>query len=285
MRRLRLRTLLILLVLVTTIPIALFAAWLIARTAAQQETLIDRQNLDEARAVMVGVDQEVEDVIASLNVLALLEPIDAPDKTHFIQIASRVFPTHPNWESIRLVDPSMTVLASTSGPPSIAPLLHPQWARDVMATGRPAVSHLIQHPESKRWMVTIGVPVLRQGAVKYVLTARLYSTAFSEILRRQSVPPGGVVALLDGEQRIIARTRNEEKYVGGPSAPDFVAHAREGPEGTWRSRLLEGTQAYAAWSRSPLTGWTVGIGMPAEPVAGPVRRSFRALLAAGVGMC
>src|SRR4051812_42651391 len=127
MRRLRLRTLLTLLVLVTSIPIALFAAWLISRSAAQQETLIHRQNIEQARAVLVAIDQEIEDVIASLNVLALLEPIDAPDKTHFTEIASRVFPTHPNWESIRLVDPSLIVVANTTGPPTTAPLLHPEW--------------------------------------------------------------------------------------------------------------------------------------------------------------
>jgi signal transduction histidine kinase len=121
--------------------------------------------------------------------------------------------------------------------------------------------------------------------VKYVLTARLHAEAFSEILRRQSVAPGGVVALLDGEHKIIARTQNEDKYVGGHATSDFEAHARVGSEGSWRSTTLEGTQVYAAWSRSPLTGWTIGIGMPAEPVAGPVRRSFRALVAAGACMC
>src|SRR6476661_11138270 len=100
MRRLRLRTLLIVLVLVTAVPIAVFAAWLISRSSAQQEALIDRQNIEQARAVIVAVDQEIEDVIASLNVLTLLEPIEAPDKGHFAQIAARVVPTHPQWQSI-----------------------------------------------------------------------------------------------------------------------------------------------------------------------------------------
>ncbi len=45
--------------------------------------------------------------------LALLEPIDAPDKAHFTEIAARVMPTHANWESIRLVDPSLQVVANT----------------------------------------------------------------------------------------------------------------------------------------------------------------------------
>jgi len=284
MRRLRLRTLLILLVLVTTIPIALFAAWLIARSSAQQEALIDRQNIEQARAIIVAVDQEIEDVMASLNVLALLDPIDAPDKAHFTEIAARVIPDHPNWESIRLVDLSLKVVADTAGTPAL-PLKHPEWAKRVIETGRPAVSHALQEAATGRWMVTVGVPVRRGGALKYILSARLYARAFTDILLQQHVPDGGVVTLLDQDPKILARTLNEDKNLGRQPTPDFVARSRTATEGSWRSVTLEGTRAYSAWSRSGLTGWTIGIGMPAEPVVGAVRRSFTALVAAGIGMC
>jgi hypothetical protein len=171
MRRLRLRTLLILLVLVTTIPIALFAAWLISRSSAQQEALIDRQNIEQARAIIVGVDQEIEDVIASLNVLSLLEPIDAPDKTHFAEIAARVLPTHRHWQSIRLIDLSLNVVANTQGPSATEPLQHPDWAKRVIESAQPAVSHALKEQTTGQWMVTVGVPVFRRGKLTYVLSS------------------------------------------------------------------------------------------------------------------
>jgi PAS domain S-box-containing protein len=52
-------------------------------------------------------------------------------------------------------------------------------------------------------------------------------------------------------------------------------------EGSWRTNLLEGAPAYASMSRSSLTGWTVGIGMPAEDLDGPIRRSVLALAITG----
>jgi len=283
MRRLRLRTLLIILVLITTIPIALFAAWLISRSSAQQEVLVDRQNIEQARAIIVAVDQEFEDVIASLNVLALLDPIDADDMTRFNELSARVLPTHPEWESIRLIDPSFRVVASTGGP-STAALQHPEFVRQVIATRQPAVSHALREATSGRWMVTIGVPVIRGGQLRYVLGARLYVGAFSEILHRQSVQPGGVVTLLDAEPKIVARTLNEDRYLGRAPSADFLIRSRNALEGSGRTRLLEGTPAYSAWSRSQRTGWTIGVGLPAEPIVGPVRRSFTALLLAGVCM-
>ena len=285
MRRLRLRTFLALLVLVTTIPIAVFAAWLISRTSAQQEALIDRQNIEQARAIIVAVDQEVDHAIASLTVLALLESIDGPDKAPFVAIAGRVMPTHPQWESIRLIDTSLRVVASTNATPDGAMAVDPEWVKQIVATGQASVSHAFLEPGSQRWMVSVGVPVRRGGTLRYVLTARLYAAAFRAILQQQSVPPGGVVTLLDDTLQILARTLHEEQYLGRPATAEFVARSRRDAEGSLRTRMLEGTPAYSAWSRSRLTGWTIGIGMPAEPVAGPLRRSFAALIVAGLGMC
>ena len=125
MRRLRLRTLLAVLVLVTTLPVAAFAGWLISRWSAQQQALIERQNIEQARAILVAVDKEVESTIASLNVLAAIDEIDAPDKADFIRIATRILELHPGWHSVRLIDNSLELVASTSSAQDGSPVLGP----------------------------------------------------------------------------------------------------------------------------------------------------------------
>jgi signal transduction histidine kinase/ActR/RegA family two-component response regulator len=283
MQRTRLRTILALLVLVTTLPAAVLAVWLIPRWWTQQRALIERQNVEQARAISVAVDQEIGTTIASLNVLALLEQIDAPDKTHFTEIATRVLPLHPGWESLRLIDPTLRVLASTAGQPAVLPLRYLDWVRVVLDTGQPAVSKAVRDPASGRWMINVGVPVRRGGALKYVLSAGLYTHAFSAILEQQKLPPGGVVALLDTSPVIMARTRNEDKYLGRAATPEFVERSRSSPEGSGRSTMLEGSRAYSAWSQSNVTGWTVGVAMPSDAVDAPARRSLIVLIAAGAG--
>ena len=136
MRRVRLRTILTLLVLATTIPVAGFAAWLIPRFWRQQLQLIDRQNVEQARAISVAIDEEVEATTASLNVFALLDPIDAADSTAFTGIAARVLPIHPSWESVRLIDRSLRVIATTTGSPGASPLINSEWVRSVIDTLR-----------------------------------------------------------------------------------------------------------------------------------------------------
>ena len=171
---------------------------------------------------------------------------------------------------IRLVDPDMNVLSSTSGSPDNVPVLDPDWALEVIETGRAAISGVRQDSGSGQWVVSIGVPVQRRGRLKYVLGVRVYAKMFGDILRRRKGTDEGVVTLLDRRTVIVARSRNEDRYVGRPPTPDFAQRSRQAPEGSWRTVLLEGTAAYSAWTRSPLSGWTIGIGLPAAPVDGPI---------------
>jgi signal transduction histidine kinase len=284
MRRVRLRTLLIVLILVTTLPVAAFAAWVIWRSTADQAALIDAQNIEQARAMLVAVDQEIKATIASLKVVALAEQIHETDKTRFSAMASRVLPLHPGWQSIRLIDPSLRVLSNTAGPASDAPLLNPDWVREIIQTGRPAVSSPRRDPVSGQVVVSIGVPVTRGGRLEHVLGARVYARMFGEILQRQKAPAEGVAVLLDHKNVILARTLHNDRYAGQPATPEFIARSGEAMEGSWRSVMREGIPAYSAWSRSALTGWTVGIALPAAPIDDSVRRSFVTLVAGGLAL-
>ncbi len=273
-----------LLVLATTLPLGLFAGRLIWTSWKQQQAMVARQNIDTARAISVGVDQEVRGTIAALNVLASVDAVDRADWRAFYDLALRMLPLHQNWYAIRLIRPSGEILVNTEVSLGQSSRTNADWVVRVRDTGHPAVSLLHQGRDSQEFFISVGVPVVRSGSVVYVLGARLRSTAFSETLRRQNPPPDGVVTLLDANQMIIARTRNEDRYLGTRPAPEFVAHSRETAEGSWRSVLLEGNAVYSAHSRSSLTGWTVGVGMPAELVDGQVRRSLGSLIGAGIAV-
>ncbi len=57
---------------------------------------------------------------------------------------------------------------------------------------------------------------------------------------------------------------------------------RAPPEGSWRPSTRDGTPVYAAFSRSALTGMTVGLALPREEVDGPIRRILWILAGAWV---
>jgi signal transduction histidine kinase len=280
MRRVRLGTILTTLVLVTSVPLAGLAAWLSWTSGAQQQALIAAQNIEKVRIVSSSIDTEIERTWGGLATLGTLAPLGAADVSRFSEIATRMLPVHPAWDAVRLIDRTQQVIASTE--PGDQIFGDPEWIGRIFETGSNAVSTLRQS-RSGQWVVNVGMPVVRAGKVQYVLAARLRARALTTSLLRQQPPDGGVLTLLDVNHAIIARTRNEELYLGRQATPDFVARVRAATFGSQRAVMLEGTPAYSAWFRSPVTGWTTALGTPSESIDGPLRRRAAVLIAAAVG--
>ena len=267
----------------TIVPLGLFAGRLVFTSWQQQQDLVNGQNVERARAISVAVDQEVHSTITALNALAVLASIDPDNLRPFYDSAARMLLLQPGWQAVRLVEPGSRVVVNTAVPfGEESALVNDDWIRRVRDTRRPAVSSVRRDPATGQFFVAIGVPVPRDGPLRYVLGARILAAEFSGVLLRQQAPADGVVALMDGDLTILARTRAEDMYIGGKPHPDFAGAVRSAPEGALRSTLLEGTPSFSAWSRSPVTGWTVGLGLPAAAVDGPIRNSLWLLVAVGV---
>ena len=280
--KLRLRAILALLVLTTSVPLGVFAGILIVRSTDEQRKLVEQRNVETARAVSVAVDQHVESARAALQALASTDILTTPDRYTFNEVALRLVPTQPGWFAVLLVHPSGAVMADTAlGDNDIPSFTTADWVNRVVTTRQPSVSNLFQDATAGGYFFVVAVPVVRSGEVRSVLAAQIRTTSLSEILRRQSAPPNGVMTILDRVPVIMARTRGEAQFVGKAPSNDFQQATARMSEGSWRSTMLEGTAAYASMSRSPLTGWTVGIGMPAEDMNAPIRSSMLALVFVG----
>ena len=288
--KLRLRAILALLVLTTTLPLGLFAALLIARSSQDQRSIIERRNVETARAVSVAVDQHVESVRTTLLALAATEVLDAPDRDAFNAVALRLVPTQPGWYALLLVHPSGAIIADTALAEGEKPaFITAGWVRAVLANKRAAVSNLFQDATTGGYFFVVAVPVIRSGEVRTILAAQIRASSLSDILRRQSAPPNGVISVVDRVSQIMARTRGEPEYVGKPPSRDFITMLSRSDEGSWRTLTLEGIKGYASMSRSPITGWSVGIALPTEEIDRPIRQSMWALgligaVILGIGM-
>jgi PAS domain S-box-containing protein len=282
-RRIRLGTILVLLLLVTLVPLGLFAGQLVLRSWQQQLNLVNSQNVERARGFRVAIDQEVQSTITALNALATLGDLEAGDFHAFYGDAERMVQLLPTWQSVRLVGLDSRVIVNTAVPlGSPSALVNDDWVRSILQTKQPAVSSLVHDVAAGQRFVSIGVPVMRDNRIRYVLGARIPASAFSSVLRQQNAPVDGVVAVIDARMTIVARTRAEEKFVGGSPSPDFTRAITSAAEGAVRSTLLEGIPSFSAWSRSPLTGWIIAIGLPASAVNQPTLQSLQLLVTVGL---
>jgi PAS domain S-box-containing protein len=107
--------------------------------------------------------------------------------------------------------------------------------------------------------------------------------SFTDLLSRGRLPPDWVATLIDRNGIIVARTRNVGQLLGKSATSKFVDLSRSAQsEGSFQDVTLDGVFVLGAYSRSPLSGWTVGLGIPGATVERPLRTSLWAMAGGGL---
>jgi signal transduction histidine kinase len=275
-RKVALRTRLFYLAAAGFLPLAVMSGVGLLALVHQQRTLAERAEIGISRALSTAVDAELSRSLAVLEAIATATILDSGDLARYRELAQRVAETRPQWRAVILHDAQGRMVLNTTYPPGAA---LPQTAERetvdfVLREHRPAIGTLARGQEGM-YSFGLRVPVVRQGELRYVLSAVLAPDGIREIINRQRVPSDWVVSVFDAKDQRVARTRQHEEFLAGPPAPGLKAlmDAR-GSEGVALTATLEGETNYVAFTRSPVTGWTVAIGIPPSYVDAAGRRSL-----------
>lgn len=155
---------------------------------------------------------------------------------------------------------------------------NPELLRRVFATGEPIISDIYMGGVLKKPVLSIELPVTNNGKVKYDLSIGLLPSEFDSILAAQNFPPTYVAAVFDSQGTIVARTHAPEKFVGQKGTAEFIQRIRETREGSTNTVTREGIPTFSVWSRSPVTGWSVGIGIPQSNLEAELMHSLILLI-------
>ena len=279
---LSLRLHLLTLVAVVAAPLLLFAAAMALWSAQQQQTAVESGLLDTSRAMSLAIENELQGSISALAALATSRELDADDLAAFYEQARLLRTTQQWWYSVWVGDAEGRQVLSLHRPlgeplPSIADRAY---FVEAVRTRRPVVSGLIESRITAGYHVAVAVPVVRQGAVRYVLVAGYRPEGLSAILRNVSASVAGVLSIVDGDFRVLSRSRDIEKWAGRRATDPYIAAVRAGTPAVTRAQSLEGDAVYVAVQSVPISGWTVGIGVPARLIEGPLRQrlAFTAVL-------
>jgi PAS domain S-box-containing protein len=282
-----LRWYLVIPVLATLCPLLAFSAFVVHQNGLASRTATEQNLLETARAVALALDAHFEASIRSLRALAASEHLDKGDLRAFHREAIRTGPAYEEWSGISLFDASGRRLLYSLEPfgmplPPVPPRMAEPFRR-LVDTRRPAVSDLFLRPVSKGPGFSVAVPVVRDGEVRYVLSAGVDGAVLSTIVARQRVPADWTLTILDPQYVIAARPRTPE-LVGQTAGPNFVARARAATSGVSRDVTREGVPAYTAFSRSPAYGWMTSLAVPAATVDAAAVGPLRTIIGAGVAL-
>jgi signal transduction histidine kinase/ActR/RegA family two-component response regulator len=274
-----LRRRLLLLAAAGIVPLGAIAGLSLYALIEEQRAQAGRTGLEVTRALSTAVDAELRRSIAVLQSAAIGPALDSGDLARYHASMRRILETRPDWVTLTLADPSGRQLANARRPfgealPAVVDLPSLQVAA---RTREPVVGALSAGPRGD-WAVPVRVPVLREGQVRYVLTAAVKPDAFIAVLERQRLPADWVMSVFDVRSMRVARSRRHAEFFNKPPSPSLVELIGRSPgdEGAGMTLAMEGDEIYTAFSRSRSSGWIVAIGMPAESVDAAARRSLAA---------
>ena len=283
MSKLSLPVRLALLVAGTTLPLIVFAGGIVFYNYKQDREDATQRVLATVRSILLVLDAEVQRMTGGLQVLALTSPLSTGDYDAFRPIALGFLEQYGRDGVLLVADRrGRQVFSSvTEDTPSLPPRNNRDIVEKVFASKQPAYSNLFIDAVRKQHIVTVEVPVIKNGEVAHVISFNPPIEIFQNIIERQRPNNDWTISIFDGEGINFARMPNPQETVGKRASPTLFAEMFRKPEATVSTVSLEGVPLITSYTRSSLTGWTVAAGIAEGSLVGPLWRNLAITSAIG----
>lgn len=267
----------------TLLPLIAFAAVIIYLHHVENREAAFARVLELVRSTNLILDSEVQSMTAGLQVLALSGALERDDFEAFRRDARTFLQQYAEDQVIVIADRDGRQVFSSRSAPGEALPKRVAWAGagDVFRTKRPTYSPLFRGSVVKDLIITINVPVFRNGDVVYDLSFNPRIADFQRIIEQQRPNDDWTFSFFDQNGVSFARMPNPEKTIGQRASPTLFAEMFKVPEAKVRTVSLEDVSLLTAFSRSSLTGWTVAAGISEDTLTAPLVRQL--MLTAAIG--
>jgi diguanylate cyclase (GGDEF)-like protein len=260
-----------LLVTVCVVPAALIAISLLSYDYYRERGQLISNAITTARTLAYSLDKEFSSIEATLRALGT-SPTLTNDLPAFYQ-QTQDLRSHGLINNIVLTTTSGEQIINTLRPyseklPGIGDSTQLHLLAD---TNGPIISRLFTEQMNKRSMVTVSIPVERDGRHIYNLSAGIFPEQLAGLLHQQQLPPDWIVAVLDSSGNIVARSHEMNRFLGRHASPGLVNAMAFDNEGWTETKTSEGIAVLAAFSRSSVSNWTIAIGIPARSLTESLR--------------
>jgi len=268
------------LVVAVALPLLLFGALLLVRSAHDEQRTLATTVQERAQGAAADLDRELRNLQDLVLILAGSDHLPVGDGAgsrpalsllgdHKLGLAVRDLSGEPSFD---------TCTADGRGLPITGGLSH------VLYDANPTklqISEMVSEPISGEPLLTIDLPIWRDDHSVLIFSL----CALPRILRiliEQHLPSGWVAVVVDGQGRPIASVWES---AGGSFA---AAGDDQAAIGNWDNDSIlaqwrSADPGYSASSPVHLAGWTVAVNVPGEIFSGPVRRALFVLVVAGGG--
>ena len=270
--------------LLASVPLMGFALYSVYELGQARQTALTVELTGRTEATAVAVRQQLDAGLGYLNALATSEAALRDDIPGLYAHAQRVSVLHPEARAFTLVARDRQILFLTRLPLGTQGLVgsDPEALEQVFATAKPAASGAFRSPISADMVTTVGAPVIRDGRVVYCLRMVLLTDSLNRLLAAQRLPAGWVATIIDGQGKVVARSGDAARFVGGSVSPSLMARLRTGRHGVFEAVSLDGERETTSIAQVPGWQWRVAMSVPFAEFESRVYRSMMPLALVGI---
>ena len=254
-----------------------------AYITADQERSYARTAATEALTqVAHRIEGEISRELQVAETLASSAALDQGNLGDFYREATRIVAARPLWETAALTKPDqeqvLNVLRPLGAP--LGPVTDTESFNAVLRTRKPVLGGLGPYQAAiGKQLVSLRVPVIRDGELRYILTIGLLPDQIGTILGQAGLPAGWAGTVIDAKEKIVARTPDAKTPRADATTPEVQEAIARG--GSNRREPRPGK----AWTLKPsiassagTEGWSVHVGVPVSELNAPVSRSVAAVV-------
>lgn len=284
-----LRTYLVALILLATLPIAILMCYWIFTDIQGQRQRMQLELQQSANSLAQMVERELVSSIDALTILASTNAIQRHNINVFENsLRNTRSQLRPSWLSAYLLDEQGNLLFETPSsirgerPHHVVPPPFP--TPPPAAAGKPAarISNLVVDRWPEKNAIAIEVPVMIEGQPRYRLGAWIAAVVWQDLLNKAGTPPDAVAGLYDHELRLISRSKSPAAFGDDKLPATLVDSIGAAPAGIQRTPRSEHEATYDAWKTIALAGWVVDVGIPAGPLDARHNKAIGLALTTGI---
>lgn len=273
--------------LAIVIPIALAGLIASIGLAEAERARLEDHAQQIARSLARNLDREFEFLVASLQALATSPAVAAGDFATLHAQAQKILPGRSPVITVRAADGK---LAFNTEAPWGAPLPigNDPAIRDAadraMASGAPTITNLFTGVMTKTQFVMVVVPITVNGRTDHTINVAAQPNAITAALKLADMPPDWIVSVTDGASKVVARSRQPERYVGSTASAAFQANAAAGKT-MWSGVTLDRADVLTLSERTVHAPWRVSVSVTRASLEAPLRKALGGVAAlTGLGL-
>jgi two-component sensor histidine kinase len=266
------RSLLIAFGLSVAVPLVVLLAILLYRSASAERAELERRLLQVAGNLAELIDRDIDRSIAVLQTLATSPAVTREDWPRFYDQAKAALAERAY---LVLVDRAGRQIVNTYVPYGEAPKFtgDPETVERMLASKGPVVSDLFVSLVAREPVYNVSIPVLRNGAVRYVMSLGLQPNDLARTLESLKLNPSWVTTIWDRDNIVMARSRDHARFLG-TTLPDTFRLQQRAPQAVLKTSNLDGERVLLAVTASRLSGWGISVSVPIAIAEAQLRSSL-----------